>query len=192
MASLDAISVELAQQPQLWWGYTVEHGWIVMDRDDARNEGESRHVVRCRDWIQLEVSRRDFGSDHFKGFKSFIDPLPEAQVKEACTQLLAYRREFLSRATGFRVTKAELERRQRQAEREAIIEAHRRFLEQRSLPAQQVRLPSGRVRRVTHCYHCKHHLDSAVDVECAACGWIVCRCGACGCGYSARGEDVGL
>jgi hypothetical protein len=189
---LNAVANELAQEPQLWWGYTDEHGWVVLDRDDARNDGESRHPVRCRDWAQFEVSRKDFGSDQFKGFKAFIASLSEGQAGEACGQLLGLRREFLSRAAGFLVTKAELERRRREAERQAIIEAHRRFLEQRSLPARQVRLPSGRVHRVTHCYNCKHHLDNAVELECAACGWIVCRCGACGCGYSGRGEFVGL
>lgn len=41
-----------------------------------------------------------------------------------------------------------------------------------------------RLRRVTHCYACKHDLDNAIDVECVACSWILCSCGACGCGYS--------
>jgi hypothetical protein len=26
-------------------------------------------------------------------------------------------------------------------------------------------------------------LDNAVDVECVACDWIICVCGACGCGF---------
>jgi len=38
----------------------------------------------------------------------------------------------------------------------------------------------------THCYSCKSEIDSRYDIECVACGWIVCNtCGACGCGYSA-------
>jgi hypothetical protein len=41
------------------------------------------------------------------------------------------------------------------------------------------------LHRVTHCYACKGKLDNAIDVECVACGWILCSCGACGCGYSA-------
>jgi len=36
-------------------------------------------------------------------------------------------------------------------------------------------------QRVTHCWFCKHPLDSSVDKECVACGWILCQCGACGC-----------
>ncbi len=36
--------------------------------------------------------------------------------------------------------------------------------------------------RVTHCYSCTQPLDNSVDSECIACGWILCTCGACGCG----------
>jgi|AntRauTorckE6833_2_1112554.scaffolds.fasta_scaffold08352_4 hypothetical protein len=37
--------------------------------------------------------------------------------------------------------------------------------------------------RVTHCYSCKHGLDSRKAEKCSKCGWIMCNCGACGCGY---------
>ncbi|WP_133300540.1 hypothetical protein [Seongchinamella sediminis] len=37
--------------------------------------------------------------------------------------------------------------------------------------------------RVTHCWSCTRDLDSTIDLECCSCGWILCRCGACGCGY---------
>ncbi|WP_213948484.1 hypothetical protein [Luteibacter sp. dw_328] len=40
-----------------------------------------------------------------------------------------------------------------------------------------------RVHRATHCYACKSSLNSAQDLQCKACGWILCDCGACGCGY---------
>lgn len=38
-------------------------------------------------------------------------------------------------------------------------------------------------RRVTYCYRCKNRLDNSLEQECDECGWIVCDCGACGCGY---------
>jgi len=41
-----------------------------------------------------------------------------------------------------------------------------------------------RRHRVTHCWMCKGPLDNAVDFECVVCGWILCQCGACGCGFS--------
>lgn len=41
-----------------------------------------------------------------------------------------------------------------------------------------------RRHRVTHCYSCKRGLDNKLFFECNACHWIICTCGACGCGYS--------
>jgi hypothetical protein len=41
----------------------------------------------------------------------------------------------------------------------------------------------GWIHRCTHCWACKHPLDSEVDLQCYACGWILCRCGGCGCGF---------
>jgi hypothetical protein len=69
-------------------------------------------------------------------------------------------------------------------DREAIKAAHASFLRKRGLEDRGTRPGFGH-RRLTHCYGCKHDLDNEVDVECVACGWIVCRCGACGCGYVA-------
>lgn len=43
---------------------------------------------------------------------------------------------------------------------------------------------SHRVHRTTHCWSCKESLDNHHDLECAGCGWIICECGACGCGRS--------
>jgi hypothetical protein len=64
-----------------------------------------------------------------------------------------------------------------------IREAHRRFVENLGIPYSGTST-SSRTRRITHCYSCKSHLDNAIDTECNTCQWIVCSCGACGCGYS--------
>lgn len=42
--------------------------------------------------------------------------------------------------------------------------------------------PQNASPRVTHCWACKEPLDSRQDIEHIACGWLVCSCGACGCG----------
>jgi len=41
-------------------------------------------------------------------------------------------------------------------------------------------------KRLTHCYNCYESLDSDSFLECNACRWMVCSCGACGCGYASR------
>ena len=43
------------------------------------------------------------------------------------------------------------------------------------------REPTG-VARFTHCWSCKLNIDSLGFLECSRCGWIICNCGACGCG----------
>jgi hypothetical protein len=64
-------------------------------------------------------------------------------------------------------------------------ERHRAFLKARGILYQGVREASmPRSRRVTHCYACKTHLDNAINVQCVACNWILCDCGACGCGWT--------
>jgi hypothetical protein len=81
------------------------------------------------------------------------------------------------------ITRADLDREAVERERRSIVAAHEAFLDRRGLPIRGTRLGLGQ-RRITHCYNCKNHLDNAVDVECDGRGWIICRCGACGCGYS--------
>ena len=46
-------------------------------------------------------------------------------------------------------------------------------------------MAAGHRHRVAHCWFCRGPLDNAVDLECVGCGWILCQCGACGCGYGA-------
>src|SRR5690606_37080753 len=60
--------------------------------------------------------------------------------------------------------------------------AHANFLRQRGLPVCGVRKKHpDKFHRVSHCWSCKNPLDNQVDIECVECGWIICRCGACGC-----------
>jgi hypothetical protein len=189
MISLEAVVAEVKSEHQ-WWGHTEEHGWVVLDRDDARNEtnAPSRYMVRCRDWVSIEVSRADF-SDRFKSFQRYIGALPDDQARAEFAQFLRFRQEFVSRLASFRVTKEEMERRkaatecQRQAERlQNTIKLHRRFLKGGMRPDQGVPSPPGPTHRVDHCWSCKQDVDNAIDLECAGCGRIVCRrCGACGC-----------
>ncbi len=67
----------------------------------------------------------------------------------------------------------------------AIETRHRKFLKDKGISYPGTKKP-GKRKRATNCYSCKKHLDNDIDKECRACGWIICFCGACGCGY-ARG-----
>ena len=72
----------------------------------------------------------------------------------------------------------------REKARETLVERHRKALQTVGGTYLGVRKPSApRNPRITHCYSCNGHLDNSIDIECAACGWILCICSACGCGY---------
>lgn len=67
--------------------------------------------------------------------------------------------------------------------------SHRNFLRKRGLPEAEVRTRREKNgSRATHCYSCQCSLDSSINLECGTCGWILCTCGACGCGWSRRNE----
>lgn len=75
--------------------------------------------------------------------------------------------------------------------KEALIQYHKEFLEDRGLPYSGIHIRSSDYKkRETGCYACKGTLNSEVNIECIACGWILCRCGACGCGHSEYGPKI--
>jgi len=70
-------------------------------------------------------------------------------------------------------------------EKEKLPERHKSRIEKIGLPYHGIRQSSASSHRITHCYACKSTLDNDVDIECVACGWIICGgCAACGCGYT--------
>lgn len=68
---------------------------------------------------------------------------------------------------------------------EVLTAKHRRHMAQVGVPYRGMRKRVGENIRKTHCWKCKLPLDNAKFDECIACGWIICDCGACGCGFSA-------
>ena len=71
--------------------------------------------------------------------------------------------------------------------RKIIEENHKRFLKEKGISnperASTFYPNDKRKKRTTHCYDCKDPLNSFDDLSCKACKWILCSCGACGCGY---------
>ena len=67
----------------------------------------------------------------------------------------------------------------------ALERSHKQRLDDLGLQYEGVRsvLPT-RSRRRAHCYACHAALDNSVQIECVVCSWILCQCGACGCGFS--------
>ena len=71
--------------------------------------------------------------------------------------------------------------------RKIIEENHVRFLKEKGISISETLgtfYPNDkRKKRTTHCYDCKDPLNSFDDLSCKACKWILCSCGACGCGF---------
>lgn len=74
---------------------------------------------------------------------------------------------------------------QRIAAQEEAAQNHRQRLERLGFVYSGARKSKGKALRITHCWDCKKHLDNSIELECNSCGWILCECGACGCGYAA-------
>lgn len=70
------------------------------------------------------------------------------------------------------------------AERRArAIERHKIYLIEHGKEYSGVSQNINKKHRVTHCYSCAEGLDSSLHIECNSCNWLICYCGACGCGY---------
>lgn len=73
---------------------------------------------------------------------------------------------------------ARAEARQREA-----IEKHKQYLTRHKIEYKGAVIVASKAHRATHCYACKDELDSQLHIQCQSCGWLICYCGACGCGY---------
>ena len=67
---------------------------------------------------------------------------------------------------------------------EDLRRAHGMYLEFKGFSNLGTHLASQ--ARVFICHSCYRHTDARSLLQCQACNWIVCRCGACGCGAPRR------
>jgi hypothetical protein len=65
----------------------------------------------------------------------------------------------------------------------SLEERHRAILRACGKCSMGIRNNATHRPRVAHCWFCKAYLNNAVNYECVACNWILCACGACGCGF---------
>ena len=73
-------------------------------------------------------------------------------------------------------------------DKDSLIQYHKEFLAERDIPYVGIMLNTHRTTvREASCYDCSSVLDSSFDACCKACSWILCFCGACGCGHPQYG-----
>lgn len=164
-----------------WWGYSQEHGWGV-------RQAGSTGTVRVRDFEFLPTPTNGW-LPPFVHFASYIDALSNNE-RVAAEILLSEARvrwgERIARETEKReLRKQQLAMEARKQLKAALPAARETFFLKLGQPNPGIRSTNSRqFRRTTNCYACKTQLDNSVDQECNECRWIVCYCGACGCGYT--------
>jgi len=65
-----------------------------------------------------------------------------------------------------------------------LTERHAAFIAPFRRPAAPDRARVS-VSRRSYCWKCKEAVSSSANKQCEDCGWLICSCGACGCGRAA-------
>ena len=172
------------------WCFSETHGWVVLDRTIPCNQtGDDLLLFRWRDLKTFRCPFDDWDEPLYMLAPNYLRGLPDAATQAVATQ------EFESLKDRWSDMKAELQRQlnavaneqekvAHEKKKQQAINNHRHFLDSRGIPYQGISEVSPEKRhRVAHCYSCKDELDNSINPECTACKWILCDCGACGCGY---------
>lgn len=153
-------------------------GTYVWDRQ-IQPESKDLCLLWCHDNKALEIYET-------KLVTSYVKPVTESELVTLAIE--SYIKWYSENGTSFidnrrneliKSIKESFENKLKERE-----EKHKMFLREKGIPYNGVRPETkNRPHRSTHCWACKEHLDNTMQVECATCGWIICKCGACGCGY---------
>ena len=158
---------------KLWWGYSCQHGWVVLDRNIAVNRpGVSGNLVflKCTDWTRFEELRTQWDVSYV--FENqYLARLPASALPAAQSELKNLKELFMHKKVEMYSA--------------AIMVLHSQFLSRNGCSEKSAIIPfHGKNKRSANCWSCKKSVDNSVDLECSGCGWIICgSCGACGCAY---------
>lgn len=167
------------EHERLWIGEFVFSGLMFIYDPALQISNDSQVTIYS---LHYEGAR---SHDRVK-LREITRPVLDPERREnALTQYANWRQ-----ADGQNYVQRELVQREQIARRE-IEEKHKIFLKNRAKPFLGTRDRSNFLPpRATHCWACHGSLDSTVNLECVACGWILCTCGACGCGRSSERNIV--
>ena len=81
--------------------------------------------------------------------------------------------------------------------KDLMVAKHGEFLKIKGISLEEIDLIRlnrvyEELKRQPHCYECSEKLDNEYDLECSRCGWIICHCGACGCGHPVYGPKIAV
>jgi hypothetical protein len=89
----------LDQNPDPWWGYSLEYGWVVLDNQHPNNGPESRrlHLLRCRDWVEVILDPGTLCPPAYIPARLYIDSYASVSRSQLLDEFQACRKEFVRR-----------------------------------------------------------------------------------------------
>ena len=162
-----------------WVGVVQETNAVLVFDDDVQSGIDTEYWFSPRLGKMRSISKVD-------GMKSRMTKLSDAESNDAVSTYLNWKElhyvSFLYEEIGrLEKQKSDLDRRKHET-----VTRHQDFL--RTIGKTGMASPSNtsaRHRYIANCYRCREGLDSQLNLQCGSCHWLVCQCGACGCGYYA-------
>lgn len=171
------------------WFFDTSDGWLIVDLNRKRSLGSAVDVfvastLTRREWPLEEALRRAEEADWRAVLAAH--PQHEADFLDCYIRWRGHRKVFEEALRKEQeATKSALKELFTSFDTFTISDRHRIQLQLRGFKYKGVRDPEQtaqiRGRRVTRCWNCHRFLDNYQHFECLGCGWILCRCGACGC-----------
>jgi hypothetical protein len=149
------------KQSHPWVGEFNDGEVVVFDPDAQRRDEPDWVFLWSRQSRRMERYAKDIVRN---AIRKTADKL---KTKAAIADYRAHHREEEDRGRKKLAHKAETN--------------HRKYIERLGLAYAGTRLAPARTR-VAWCWSCKEKIDNQVQLECKVCAWMLCECGACGCG----------
>jgi len=178
--STKATSVSVGGSTSSFWVGVVQETNAVLVFDDAVQTGTDTEY-----WFSLRLGNmRSISKAH--GLKSRMTQLTYDDSKVAISEYLKWKDlhlvSFLQEAIG------QLEKQIGDIDSRKLETVNRHQVFLRSIGKTGLASASNksaRHRYIANCYRCREGLDSQLNLQCGSCHWLICQCGACGCGYYA-------
>jgi len=164
-----------------WWGYSKQHGWVVLDRSLSSNQpGLKGELIffSWRDLTNINIERKKWQAPFIVHAPNYTAQFTSGEIVEELESLKARWPEIKEKATReAKESLLALELKHSIANRRRFLEGIGKAYDSDSAPTK------NKPHRTANCYSCKNKLDNFKTPECTTCGWIVCNCGACGCDF---------
>ncbi len=181
----------MMENNQEHWFYVDEHGWFIADLSDPINQSEhaTKAIVQQVTTAKtIEVNRRVF------------DAVQEQDWLVVCKERDCFD-DFVDLHKQWNLRNREERDRKKREEEERLRllielfkqipkydtrQRHRLIIQAKGDRYKGVRSPeevqASSYRRHARCWNCHKYLDNYAELQCKGCGWMLCKCGACGCG----------